>query len=184
MTLITAKVTTKVTWHGQRVITKLQNNANDAAKAAGTFYFNLVTREFKRAPWGSKRAQTGNSLSNVPILANSRIRFKHSSPGETPYRQTENLANSIRITSSKRLAGEPSKAVTRISTRVPYSRTLERGLPQISQPQSLKRFTKIRLKNPLKLRPGTIIAPRPVWLPVFQKTNVRMLAIIKREMAK
>ncbi len=184
MTLITAKVRTNVTWNGPRVITKLQNNANDAARAAGEFYFNSVTREFKRAPWGSKRAITGNSLSNVPILANSRIRFSHSDAGQTPFRQTENMANSIRISSSKRLVEEPSKSVTRISTRVPYSRTLERSLPQISQPQSLKRFTKIRLKNPLKLKPGTIIAPRPVWMPIFQKTNVRMLAIIKREMAK
>ena len=56
--------------------------------------------------------------------------------------------------------------------------TLERGLPQISQPQHLKRFTKIRLKNPLKLKSGTIIAPRPVWLPIFQKNKAKMKAVI------
>ncbi len=163
---ITANVTVRVRWHGKPVLTKLQNGANDAAKAGGQVYFEAVTKEFKSAPWGSKPS------------GDKRIRYRHSSPGQTPFRQTENLANSIRISSSKRVNGQPHLTITRISTRVPYSVTLERGLPQISQPQHLKRFTKIRLKNPLKLKSGTIIAPRPVWLPIFQKNKAKMKAVI------
>lgn len=179
---ITASVRTQVRWQGDRVISKLQNAGAKATVAGGQIYFQAVEKEFKSAPWGSRRAKTGPSISNVPALANLRIRYRHSSPGETPYKQTENMANSIRISSSKRISGSPHLSITRISSRVKYSSSLERGFPQVSIEQHLKRFSKIRLKNPLKLKPGTIIAPRPVWLPIFHKNTAKMKATIARTM--
>ena len=66
---------------------------------------------------------------------------------------------------------------TRISSRVKYSKTLERG-GQLTIRQRYKRYTSIRLINPLDGYDQPIAA-RPVWLPVFLREEPRMMAIIR-----
>lgn len=185
-TIIRAKVTLRLKWQGERKLRQINRLAVIAVKEAGEIYEKELTRTLKSAPWGSKPAtEAGPSLSNLPsITGRTRIRFRHSSPGEVPYRQTLNLANSVRLTSQTGSGATLGEFRSRVSTRVKYSRTLERGLPQISVPQSSKRFTDIRLLNPLKLKPGTIIAPRPVWVPVFEKTRAKMIKQIASTMSR
>lgn len=181
-TIIRAKASLRITWHGPAKLREINRLSRDAVEEAGKIYDNELTKTLNSAPWGSKPAvDAGPSLSNLPSITGiKRKRFRHSDPGEVPFKQTKNLANSIRTGSERK--GDLVRS--RTSTRVKYARTLERGLPQISVEQGKKRFTNIRLVNPLKLKSGTIIAPRPVWVPVFEKTRSAMIKSIARTMSR
>jgi len=104
---------------------------------------------------------------------------RSSQPGEVPFWQTGNLANSVKpaVTILK------TKVKGQVSTRVKYARTLENGgFTEWSGQQHL-RFTDLKLVNPIR-KSGQPIAPRPVWRPTFEEENNKMLEIVKSEMKK
>lgn len=102
-----------------------------------------------------------------------RFRIHHSKPGEAPRQQTGNLANSVQ---SNRVSLSAGRYVISIGTQVPYAHTLEYG--GIAAELRDKKYTTNRLINPIK-KP-MIIAPRPVWRPVFYQSLSRMIDLIAR----
>jgi len=143
-------------WHGERWYGNMLRNVANTIQVITEEYRHELQKELFR------------HVGSIPASGHghARRRIQHSRPGEVPYWQTGNLRNSIRssynfkVRSSRRR----TKLWSRISTPVHYARQLERGGKTTTARR--KPFTTIRLVNPLRSNP--IIAPRPLWLPVFQ----------------
>lgn len=178
---MTFRVTTQVTWHGDRVINKLVRGAGRGIVKAVELYFNELTGALKRAGEGSIPVSSRKLINKFGGNA-TRLRIKHSRPGQVPLIQTFNLLNSIKKSFNFGMTFKGSRKLTfkgRISSDVKYAVTLERGGNFSGR---IKKHTSLKLVNPLKGRHN--IAPRPVWTPVWQKTVNKMLAIIKIELTK
>lgn len=153
----------RVQWNGQafrNIFRRIQINTN----VAGAKYRSRLKRELLK------------TAGSEPVSGIYRRRVRHSSPGQSPFWQTKNLANSLKF--SKSTANWIHRV--RISTDVEYAPALELGgVAQV--PQSAKKYTRLRLINPLiKHRAvGMFIAPRPVWMPIFNMMGHRMLKIIR-----
>ena len=131
------------------LLPKLQAGVTDAA----TIYRQAVIRRYSRT--------TGS----VPHTWFRRLRVRHSSPGQAPFAQIVtgklSVRNSFNFNQTK---GRLTIIKGRVSSDVPYSHTLEFG-GALSVDPNRKKWTRIRLVNPLRTTP--YIAPRPVWRPVF-----------------
>lgn len=134
---------------------RIFQNADEAMR----IYIAAVKR--KISIWGS-----------IPVLAGRfvRKRVKHSRPGQPPLRQTSNLYNSIQIYSDSDdfVNFNPKTNVFKVRgyTDVEYAMTLEQGGIAVNDYGQRKKHSSIHIINPLK-RPVYFIAPRPVWLPVW-----------------
>ena len=122
---------TTVTWNGDNVIKRLHKGALKGGAAAGQFYKSEVQRQLRKTK--GSRALSGNL----------RLRIRHSLPGSIPFWQTGNLANSVKLTSDVGKGKGQDVHHFRIGSRVSYAVTLERGNPQVSIPQSFKKFNSI-----------------------------------------
>jgi hypothetical protein len=165
---ITSKVTIRTKWLGNKRMNEIKSRLGRGAMQAAQLYKNELKKELSK--------EIGSEF----VSANLRRRFKHSSPGEPPYFQTGNLAQSLKISTNFLTRGTIFSSSrhtisVRISSRVRYAVTLERG-GALSVPEAEKTFTSIRLVNPLKSTPT--ITPRPAWTPVFDRLRPIMLKTI------
>lgn len=189
-------LTAKVRWFGDQRLAELQQRAGRGVVKATEIYAKALQAILKKNVGSKPFSGFGNTFvssriagrgKNVINAGNLRVRMKHSPPGSVPFAQTFNLANSIRTSYNfKRRVAFTSKSRTfkirsRISSDVPYSKTLERG-GTLSIPQSRKKYTSIRLINPLK--GGVTITPRPAWLPLFERLHPKMVGVIAKELRK
>lgn len=129
-------VNTILIWKGEDVksglITKLYNNL----KLAGSMYYAALK-----------------------LLINYQgSPGTYSSAGNPPFKQSNNLFNSIVSLSSRTI----DTLVTEISTDVPYAETLELGGSLQLDPAQ-----HTHASQPAQLFKEKLIAPRPAWLPTF-----------------
>ena len=152
------RITQRVWWGGDAWFNNdLMPALRRATMEASTMYAVEVRKRYS--------LQTGSVPSKIPGM---KIRVKHSRPGQPPFIQTGNLSLSVRQSANF------GKTVlkSRISTDVPYATTLEFG-GSLSVSADRKKYTSVRILNPLKITP--FIAPRPVWRPVWNDMNRKML---------
>jgi hypothetical protein len=162
-------VTTQLTWNGNRVRATIMQKLHNGVRNAVQSYTTALQTALNR--WGSD-----------PVFANYRVRRRHSSPGQAPFKQTANLHDSIQPDMSGvsnviyfpgMIGGE--EITGEISTDVDYAVALELGGSIQGGP---KRHTSIRLINPIQ---GPInIAPRPAWIPTFNRKLNAMINHIRR----
>jgi hypothetical protein len=169
-------VTQIVDYTGPIYIRELMKRAKRGADNAANIYKRELERTLSQVV-GSIPATSSKNAGN-------RRQLRHSAPGQPPFVQTFNLASSLTISqSSGSRILQRGRLTTRISTRVPYAKTLELGgtfnLPQTS---SLRRWARWTLTNPIPQNKTPTIAPRPAWIPVFNRTRVEMVNAIKREL--
>ena len=114
--------------------------------------------------WYDTLKQKLNVWGSVPVASksgNMRERKVHSRVGEPPRKQTSNLYESIRsYVNVNDLSGG-------VYTDVDYAPSLEYGGIAYSFFQLLKKYTRIRLINPL--HGHFIIGPRPAWRQTFNE---------------
>ena len=153
----------RVNWNGQafkNIFRRVQINTN----VAGAKYRSRLKRELLK------------TAGSEPVSGIFRRRVRHSSPGQSPFWQTGNLANSLKFSQST--ANWVHRV--RISTDVEYAAALELGgVAQV--PQSAKKYTRFRLVNPIKKNraTGMLIDPRPAWMPIFMMMRHRLVKIIR-----
>jgi len=147
-------------WYGDRIAKSLYARISKNILAALNHYRFALMREI--GVWGSDF-----------ITSTKRIRRRHSSPGESPLKQTGNLYKSI-----KTEIGGPSGLTGNIYSDVPYAKTLELG-GVYQESQDEKSHTTVRLINPLK-NPVSI-APRPAWVPVLKRETDKIIKILVRK---
>lgn len=175
------KATMRVTWHGDKFITKLTRGAGRGIQKAVELYFKELTLALKNAGEGSIPVSS-RSLINKFGGSATRLRIKHSLPGQVPLIQTFNLLNSIKMSFNFGMTIKGVRKLVfkgRISSDVKYAVTLERGGDFSGR---IKKHTSFKLVNPLKGRHN--IAKRPVWTPVWNKSVNKMLELIKFELRK
>lgn len=177
------EIRVKVKWNGDKVLANLNNLASQVIEELGQILKKEVTRKLTKT-WGSDRAPARlKGTGKLALNAGIRIRKNHSDPNQAPFMQTRNLANSVRLTKSTRSV--PIGLFTaRVSTRVKYASGLEKGGPQLSLSPNAKRFTNIRLVNPLIIKGVLIIAPRPAWMPAFLDKKPEMIRKAKQILRK
>ncbi len=172
--IIRVKVNLK--WKQKEVETALYARLSRNLIKATKFYHQHIQDTFLRQSWGSNPVKGG-------LL---RKTFKVSAPGRPPFKQTSNLAKSIRFsfkttTQSAFFSGRELRG--RTSTEVKYAQNIELGSGKtgtIRIPQSQKIHTRIRLVNPLPKRKAILlfIAARPVWIPTLRKLKPQILKIL------
>lgn len=163
-------------WHGPRVEAWLYGRLTRNLRIATKFYHGEISRIFKTQPWGSKAV--GGGL--------RRKAFKVSPTGGPPYKQTSNLANSIKFSlhfNSKSRFFSGGQLKGRTSTEVKYAQNIELGSGKtgtIRIPQSQKIHTAVRLVNPMSRRKAQTlyIAARPVWIPALRRLTPKLLKIL------
>lgn len=115
------------------------------------------------------------------LVNNWRVRLRHSSPGNPPFKQTGNLFESIAKHLKFRKFGKDKDNVAvygAVFTDVPYAPTLELGSPQVQVNQDTKQYTNFRLANPFL--GAANIEKRDIWLKIWNRNLNRMLLCIKR----
>lgn len=142
-------VVVKQQWYIPQNEAKLRSAINGAI-AKSINYWYVILRQ-KLSKWGS-----------IPFYSNLRQRIVHSRTGEPPRRQTGNLYESIQTEL------DPETLSGRVFTDVPYAPMLELGGFSFSFPQFLKKYTRIRLVNPI--RHSLVIGPRPAWRQTFDES--------------
>ena len=120
-----------------------------------------------------------NFWGSIFISSVKRMMWITSAPGSPPKKQTGNLEKSIEIDIEHNgVSGFFGQEVNGyISTDVPYAKTLELG-GSLQVDQSTKKYTRVRLVNPVKDVHN--IAARPAWLPTFEEEKSRMIQTIRR----
>lgn len=151
--------------HSEKYKKKLEQQVEKAVKWGTSYYYKELRKALVK------------TQGSTPISGNLRLRTSHSSPGQIPFVQTFNLANSIR----QSYLGMGAQVYGQVYTDVPYAETLEHG-GYLNMNQNFKKYTSWRLVNPLKTNKA--IAPRPFFTPVWNK-NVefiyyRMQGILNR----
>lgn len=146
------------------ILEKYRLKLHEGAKRAGNVYLSLLRLRLKRT--------SGSVPAYVMIGPNYRKAVKFSRPGEIPFWQTKNLANSVNLTDTPPRPRDVSSTV-RLSTRVKYARSLERGGYSTNE---AKPYTTIQLIN--NFPAGRFIAPRPVWLPLLLQYERRLVKMI------
>lgn len=154
-------------WHGVRILAKIHNKADEAVMKAAEHLKEKIQAKLRR--------HVGS------IYVGSRLvkAVEFSPPGDPPYEQTGNLANSVKASVEK----QKTQVKGSVGTRVNYAKTLEEGGFTRWTGQQHLRFTHVKLVNPIK-KSGLPVAPRPVWRPTFEEENRRMLEIVKEELKK
>lgn len=163
-------------WRGPKVETWLYNRLTRNLRIATKFYKGEISKIFKTQPWGSKAV--GGGL--------RRKSFKRSTPGQPPFKQTSNLANSIVFSlhfNSKSRFFSGGQLKGRTSSEVKYAQNIELGSGKtgtVRIPQTQKIHTTVRLVNPMSRRKAQTlyIAARPVWIPALRRLTPRILKIL------
>lgn len=145
------------------LFTGLKRNAKNASK----HYMHAVRQAAKTRPIGS----VNKDSSGKPLPSNFRRAEKYSSPGDMPYRQTKNLANSIR----QRMIKSSDTIEYAVGSEAEYALTVEMG-GSFQVDESDRKNTSWRLINPPK-KPLNIAA-RPMWKPVFDRNKDQMIQIM------
>lgn len=159
-------------WRGDIILKNIKKHGGKGVMKAARHLENAIINEYTK---------NLGSVAVGGLGGNLRKRVIHSSPGEAPYVQTSNLSKSTKTSYNFKGLARSFLVKGRVSTDVKYARTLERG-GSYNLPQRYKKYTSIRLINPLKRAP--VIAPRPVWIPMFMKHRVSMLVEIRDELKK
>jgi len=107
-----------------------------------------------------------------------RKRILFSNPGESPHWQSQNLALSVKFSSSNG-SRTSNKSISRISSDVPYALTVELGGVKTT---SNKPYAKYRLVP--KSLPAKPMSARPAWIPTFIKLQIPMIDTIANSVRK
>tara|TARA_R100000306_G_C4347637_1_gene128416 strand:+ start:138 stop:671 length:534 start_codon:yes stop_codon:yes gene_type:complete len=151
----------RFSWHGENFEKDLKPKLEKGLTDAANVYAKAIRKKLLKT--SGAIAWTGGT----------KLRIKHSKAGQIPFFQTGNLALSVRTSFNfGKTRGRLTKMKARISTDVPYAPTLEFG-GALSIDPNKKKYTRIRLINPLKSTP--YIAARPVWRPTFFEQKDQML---------
>lgn len=178
--VLETSVKTKYIWRGNKYLTELAREAAIGVKQAADVYEAALKKALNR------------TVGSDPISGSLRVRKRHSAPGQVPYWQTGNLANSIKATYTSRYEisggkilgfGKELKIYGRVSakTDVPYAKTLEFG-GRLMMPHDNRPYTHWRLINPLKTHVYT--RARPAWRPTFKKWRSTMEYMIVGHLKK
>lgn len=158
------KVETKLTWNGPALRSQILARLYPRLIAAITLYREELKHSLEI--WGSYAI--GGGLARV---------FKYSAPGTPPFRQTENLYNSIQVHTIEFNADE--QMIGECSTDVPYAPTLELGGTLQVDQDTDKPHKTASLINPIPVDRAVTILPRPTWVPTFQRLVRNMLDILR-----
>lgn len=163
-------------WHGDRVMDNLSVHLQKGLIKVTLMYKEALIDILQKRPWGSVRVnprfrlrekRTGRFKMTPP---GGRIAVRYSPPGTAPYKQTQNLVNSIKHEIMINKRGHVYRGV--VFTEVPYAPTLEFG-GAFQGWKNGKVYTKYWITN--WGSKAKTIAPRPVWFPLFGRLQQAMV---------
>ena len=140
------------------------------AKNATKFIHKEIVKEFASAPWGSELGGRYKKKDVPPGMAKT---VRHSPPGMTPYKQTGNLAHSIKIDFSTL----KEDAEGRVYSDAPYAAELEAGgtLNTYSEkPHAVRNIVNPKPQS-LKLQSRA----RPTFKKVFKRNEQKIFDILR-----
>lgn len=151
----------KLEWFGEQRKREIRHHVNNGMVKATKFLWREVKK--KIGDWGS------NFLTSL-----KRLRVRHSTPGDPPFKQTGNLEKSIDF---KYTWGPDGYIVGNVFSTSPYAETLEKGgMVQIDQDEKI--HTSVRLVNPFKK--AIFIAARPFMVPTLRENTEKIIHMIMR----
>lgn len=168
MSAVKVNYTVRSLWNGQKVINAVKGPEAKQAVQAAVDYYKARLRTLLLRQRGSE-----------PTTKVGFVRAaKFSKPGQAPYWQTGNLAESIKAKTEV----QKTQIKGSVSTTVKYAKILEEG--GLMPPKLQKRlvYTDLKLVNPINV--AITVAPRPAWRPTFEKEAESMEQIIEANLKK
>lgn len=177
------KLSYTLNWGGSVWLVDIRKAAKEGVCQALSIYWKEIVRTLSEH-WGS-----------IQYRGNARKTVAHSAPGQPPFQQTGNLANSVMIARGAKAAklnggaiiveGGPTDENSGqefgcVYTDVPYAKELEYGGIAGPYKASNLKHTSWILINPI--RHMMYIAARPAWRPAYDLTVSQMIQVITKTM--